>query len=440
MKPFMKILVSLVIFLLPLHLFAQDITGVWLGQLSTSQKQLGYEVVISNVDGKFIGYSFITFPTKDSDEVVAMKSLSVSIKGNVITIEDNDPMFDNFPQAQYRTIKQIGTLTLTVHDTAMQLAGDFKVKHEAGLKPISGKILLRKANLSEKSKLMDKLSEMNYLAMLSFIQLKKQKDKVELLPANDSTAKTSTAKLAPSKAPVQQPIIPPFVPVKKDTQAVAVNKQPDKKVVAPVVVQKQHDVKPAAPVVVNKPVTKPVAVVPKPQPTKVPTPVTKPPVVVPTNNPPVAVNNTPVTTQPVVVQTPKLAVRPKPIADIIPAGSAADISKRQIENIQTLYFKSDSLTLSLYDNGEVDGDTVSVLLNGIVIMGKVGLSTHEVKKIIYTADYGDSLQFVMYAENLGSIPPNTGLLIVQDGKDRYYIRFSGDLQKNAAITLRRKPS
>ena len=44
----------------------------------------------------------------------------------------------------------------------------------------------------------------------------------------------------------------------------------------------------------------------------------------------------------------------------------------------------------------------------------------------------------MYAETLGSIPPNTGLLVIRDGQDTYEIRFSGDLQKNAGILLRRR--
>jgi len=68
-----------------------------------------------------------------------------------------------------------------------------------------------------------------------------------------------------------------------------------------------------------------------------------------------------------------------------------------------------------------------------------GLSTRAIRKTIYiTKDMPDSIQLIMYAENLGSIPPNTGLLVVHDGEDVYEIRFSGDLQKNAAIVFRRK--
>jgi hypothetical protein len=121
-----------------------------------------------------------------------------------------------------------------------------------------------------------------------------------------------------------------------------------------------------------------------------------------------------------------------------PKQPAADINGRIIETIQSVNYSSDSLVITLYDNGEVDGDTVSVLMNGKVIMPLVGLSTNPVRKTIYTKDITDSIQIVMYAENLGTLPPNTGLLIVNDGKDRYEIRFSGDLKKNSAIVFKRK--
>ena len=117
---------------------------------------------------------------------------------------------------------------------------------------------------------------------------------------------------------------------------------------------------------------------------------------------------------------------------------AAEVSERKNIIQETMYFKSDSLQLSLFDNGEVDGDTVSVLLNGKIIMERQRLSTNAIRKTVFIDPSTDSIQLLMYAENLGSIPPNTGLLIVRDGKDNYEIRFSGDLQKNAAIILKRR--
>lgn len=142
-----------------------------------------------------------------------------------------------------------------------------------------------------------------------------------------------------------------------------------------------------------------------------------------------------------VIPQPEKAVvktEPQKTTTVKPAQAGADIDNRIIETIQSVNYTSDSLVLAVYDNGEIDGDTVTVLMNGKVIMPKVGLSTNAVRKTIYTKDITDSIQIVMYAENLGSLPPNTGLLIVYDGPVRYEIRFSGDLKKNSAIVFRRK--
>jgi hypothetical protein len=118
---------------------------------------------------------------------------------------------------------------------------------------------------------------------------------------------------------------------------------------------------------------------------------------------------------------------------------AAEIATRKIETIRTVEIAQDSLVLSLYDNGTVDGDTVSVVVNGKVVMPRVGLLERAFNKTIYlTPDMGDSISVVMYAENLGSIPPNTGLLVIRDGEKNYEIRFSGDLKKNSEIILVRK--
>lgn len=118
---------------------------------------------------------------------------------------------------------------------------------------------------------------------------------------------------------------------------------------------------------------------------------------------------------------------------------AADLQKRKIETIQTILFSADSLVLTLYDNGQVDGDTVSVVLNGETVIPRQGLSEKAITHVIRVKETSDdSLQLVMYAENLGLIPPNTGLLIIQDGDQRHEIRFSGDLLQNSAITLRRR--
>jgi len=165
--------------------------------------------------------------------------------------------------------------------------------------------------------------------------------------------------------------------------------------------------------------------------------VTAPPVVKLSPAPPPPVSVPVVKAAP--VPAPPPVVKKQTVFSEAGTNAAANIKNRELENIQTVSYKTDSLVFTLYDNGEIDGDTVSVLVNGKVFMGKKGLSTRPVTETLYiTPDLGDTLEVVMYAESLGSIPPNTGLLIVQDGRDRHEIRFSGDLNKNASITFRRK--
>ena len=119
--------------------------------------------------------------------------------------------------------------------------------------------------------------------------------------------------------------------------------------------------------------------------------------------------------------------------------AAALVDGRVSVPSETIYFKSDSLVLALYDNGEVDGDTVSVIVNDEMFIEKQGLKSSAFKKTFYiTPGAGDSLLVVLFADNLGKYPPNTGLLIVKDGEEQYYVRFKADLDRNAAIVLRRK--
>jgi hypothetical protein len=95
--------------------------------------------------------------------------------------------------------------------------------------------------------------------------------------------------------------------------------------------------------------------------------------------------------------------------------------------------------ISLYDNGEVDGDTVSVIINDEIFIDKQVLKSAAFRKTFYVPlEESDSLLVVLYADNLGKYPPNTGLLQIKDGEEIFYVRFKADLDRNAAIVLRRK--
>lgn len=114
------------------------------------------------------------------------------------------------------------------------------------------------------------------------------------------------------------------------------------------------------------------------------------------------------------------------------------LASRQKEILQTITIETDSVVLELYDDGLLDGDSVSVFSNNSLLLNKVLLSDKAIKQTILLPVSTDGLLISMFAENQGSIPPNTGLLIIREGKKKYEIRFSSDTKKTAAILLRRK--
>ncbi|MDZ4808528.1 MAG: hypothetical protein SGI96_09680 [Bacteroidota bacterium] len=155
-----------------------------------------------------------------------------------------------------------------------------------------------------------------------------------------------------------------------------------------------------------------------------------------TNNPVTSTSANPVTETKQQDVFSVVPVEKKPVVDII--AKAALVAGRKSEFSQIVSFKADSLELSLYDNGEIDGDTVSIYMNGEVIMSKQGLKASAIKKTIYITPGNEDFTLVLFAENLGKYPPNTGLLVIHDGDDVYNLRFSSDFEKNAGIIFRRK--
>jgi len=383
----------LMIMLCPKTNYAQpkskyDISGAWTGYVKTTDKKITYEVVISDSSGTYIGYSKIIFYNKGK-EYYAIKSLSIRKEEEKYVLEEEVLMSDNFLDDAPRKIKQVNTLDLVIGTKKMTLSGMFKTKATMGLKSAIGEVFLQKAVVPDSSALFSELGNMGLTENLSFVKEAKEKAAIEIAKENNKDTAAVVVSVPVTSKPVVKPIL-----------ASASKPLPPK---------------PSQPIVKNTPSPKPAPVIQKLAPTP----------------------SKPLTTVAVMPSTPVLTRAPKPIP-VIAEGSASELSKRSVETIQTVYFKTDSLKLTLYDNGEVDGDTVSVVVNGKVIMGKKGLSTKAITETLYlTPEMGDSLQMIMYAENLGAIAPNTGLLIIQDGKDRYEIRFSGDLNKNAAIIFKR---
>jgi hypothetical protein len=98
-----------------------------------------------------------------------------------------------------------------------------------------------------------------------------------------------------------------------------------------------------------------------------------------------------------------------------------------------------SITLSLYDNGIVDDDTVSIFLNGKLLVSHQRVSE---KPIVLTIELDEQLsrnEITLFAENMGSITPNTALVIINAGNKRYELFSKASLEANAVLVIEYKP-
>jgi hypothetical protein len=112
------------------------------------------------------------------------------------------------------------------------------------------------------------------------------------------------------------------------------------------------------------------------------------------------------------------------------------LTSRKNEIVETISTGAKFLEISFYDNGEIDGDTISVYDNNKLLVSRKGLSTEPITIKVELDENDSEHEVVMVAENLGSIPPNTALMIVQAGAQRFTVRLSSTEQKNAAVRFR----
>ncbi len=374
---------------LPFSIFAQQITGVWTGTMNTTGSSLPYELVIVEDKGKLSGYSMTIFVIDGFDNM-GVKSIKLKNKNGAVLLEDDDLIYDNYTTPPKRS-KLTSNLSLSVYKGEMILSGTFTTRSLdfRDNSSYNGIIRLQKSKPGALTKLVARLELINLSNPQSVVQQQpKKKERPPAIANPDLQKEKAKQTISESTSNNKEVIIasPGATAAKKELSPELKEQKKELTIVS----KTNTEIKP-----VGKPAQK----------------------------------------QPVIAGNSITRAQ----ASLIPENAAAKLASRKIETIRSVQFASDSLVISLFDNGEVDGDTVSVILNNKIIISKRELTANAITTTIYiTPDLGDSLQLVLFAENLGSIPPNTGLLTVRDGNNRYEIRFTGDLQKNSAIILRKK--
>ncbi len=127
-----------------------------------------------------------------------------------------------------------------------------------------------------------------------------------------------------------------------------------------------------------------------------------------------------------------------PPKQIIPTPGV--LKNRSNELVKTFIVNDPDVTVKLYDNGEIDGDTISVYMDKKLVISAKGLTASPLIVKLKMDEESDEHELVMVAENLGRIPPNTSLMIVESGEQRFTAQITSTEQKNAVVRLKYQKS
>src|SRR6185503_290196 len=112
------------------------------------------------------------------------------------------------------------------------------------------------------------------------------------------------------------------------------------------------------------------------------------------------------------------------------------LKSRENSLVQTLTINSETVVVKLYDNGQIDNDTISVFLDNQLVLSKKKLTASALTINLKMDESNAEHELVMVAENLGEIPPNTSLMVVTAGDQRFEVRITSTEQKNAMVRFK----
>jgi hypothetical protein len=112
------------------------------------------------------------------------------------------------------------------------------------------------------------------------------------------------------------------------------------------------------------------------------------------------------------------------------------LKTRANELVKTIIVTDENVTVKLYDNGVIDDDTISVYLDKKLILSQKRLTTNALVIKLKMDEENEEHELVMVAENLGRIPPNTSLMVIEAGTQRFTVQITSTEQKNAMVRFR----
>lgn len=119
--------------------------------------------------------------------------------------------------------------------------------------------------------------------------------------------------------------------------------------------------------------------------------------------------------------------------------AVTDVGNRKNSIFSRIPVSVKDITINIYDNAEVDGDSISVFYNKKLLVSDQPLTQKPITINLALDEKAARHEIVLFANNLGSIPPNTALIVVNAGDKRYELHSSASLTENAVLLLEYKP-
>ena len=110
------------------------------------------------------------------------------------------------------------------------------------------------------------------------------------------------------------------------------------------------------------------------------------------------------------------------------------VQKRKVADKKEFSTNSRYVVLEIWDNAQIDGDTISLNFNGKWILKNYGLVRGK-KQLFLKLEEGQSNELIFYAKNLGKISPNTTAITLIDKNEKKEFEINSNLDANGKITL-----
>ena len=132
-------------------------------------------------------------------------------------------------------------------------------------------------------------------------------------------------------------------------------------------------------------------------------------------------------------------IKPSPTVIAEPISFTPTFLNTIVKNVSLVEVKDKRIQLRISDYLNVDNDSVSVYFNRKILVNKVRISKRPIVLNINLDPAIIQNEIILFAENLGRIPPNTSQLIVIDGNEKHRLIIESDKQKSAAVYITYKP-